>query len=101
MYGDELVCNLLETVINYKFNIRFYKYLDAWGNFQDIFVILGLDDYDLNTYFHSGGQNNIEGHFAPTRRLTAGSVQSDLEEIQIRMNNKNPAHDRQNSFNMR
>jgi hypothetical protein len=100
MYDDKLVCNLLETVINYKFNIRYYKYLEAWNNFQEIFRMLGLDDYDLNTYFQSGGQNYFEGEPSMTRRLTAGSILSELEEIKIGMNNK-PAYDRQDSFNIR
>jgi hypothetical protein len=51
MYDDKQICTLLEAVINYKHNLRYYKYLDAWKNFEEIFEIMQIDNFDLNCYY--------------------------------------------------
>jgi hypothetical protein len=51
MYDDKQVCQLLEEVINYKHNLRYYKYQDALKNFEEIFEILQIDNFDLNSYY--------------------------------------------------
>jgi hypothetical protein len=51
MYDDKQVCILLEAVINYKHNLRYYKYQDALKNFEEIFEIMQIDNFDLNTYY--------------------------------------------------
>ena len=86
MHGDKLLCNLLDIVINYKFNIRYYKYLDAWKNFNEIFKLLDLDYFDLNDYFNTNqgtvyyASNSQELNYDMTRRITAES-NIDLEEF--------------------
>lgn len=42
----------MEEIINYKISIRFYKYIDAWTHFLNVFALLNLDKIDLAMYFN-------------------------------------------------
>jgi hypothetical protein len=48
-----LLCDLLEEIINYKISIRFYKYLDAWTHFLNVFALLNLDNIELGMYYNT------------------------------------------------
>ena len=43
---------MLEEIINYKISIRYYKYLDAWTHFLNVFALLHLDNFDLAMYYN-------------------------------------------------
>ena len=99
MYSDKQICILLEAVISYKHNLRYYKYLDAWKNFEEIFEIMDIDNFDLNLYFqpitalstnipvmnNNLSYNNIDDDIMPMvgpRKMTTESFNSELlEEI--------------------
>ncbi len=105
MYGEKTICSLLEAVINYKHNLRNYRYLEAWKNFEEIFELLDLDNFDINTYFQPivggigsamGNQNcigNIDDDIyfnGGSRRCTTESIASELEEIKHLGNRSSP-----------
>jgi len=52
LYDSKLLCDILEEIINYKIAIRYYKYLQAWKHFLNIFSFLNLDNFDLAMYYN-------------------------------------------------
>jgi hypothetical protein len=47
------LCDVLEEIINYKIALRYYKYLEAWKHFLNIFSYLNLDNFDMAMYYNS------------------------------------------------
>jgi len=58
MYDDKLACSLMESIVMYKTNLRYYKYLDAWANFEEIFDLLDIDHFELSNYYQTVGWGN-------------------------------------------
>jgi hypothetical protein len=90
MYGDKTIGSLLEYVISYRNNLRYYRYIEAWKNFENIFELLDIDNFDINNYFQPINNPNANLNLdddinlgcstALNRRLTnesSGSVEYD------------------------
>jgi hypothetical protein len=54
MYEHKNICEILESIISYKTNIRYYRYLEAYQYFLYFFDILKIDFFDLNMYYSTG-----------------------------------------------
>jgi hypothetical protein len=37
-------------MVNYRLNVRQYRYSDAWKNFKEFYYLLNLENFDLNNY---------------------------------------------------
>jgi hypothetical protein len=33
--------------------LRYYKYLEAWKNFEEVFALLNIDNFDLAMYYNA------------------------------------------------
>lgn len=89
-FNNPQICDLMEAVINYKTNIRFNKYLDAWKNLEEVFQILNLDAFDINWYFsyndpvlnYAAGKSNLEKNY--TNNQTPNNNCSNLEAEEVK-----------------
>jgi hypothetical protein len=86
LFGNELLCNILERTIIYKQNVKCYKYFDAWDDFQEIYKLLKLDKINAD-----------DTQKSPESKVRKSSYDVDVKERKIlieRKTSKDSSEDR-------
>lgn len=87
----------MECLVQYKTNLRYYKYLDAWKNFEEIFEQLDIDNFDMSAYYQPvamGGYNM--NNYDSTQNEFYGSGGSGNSRIRAESTNSNLMEDIKN-----